>query len=261
MSEPEIVRYERRGPAAWLVLSRPEKRNALSLEMIQQLGHGLDRALADDTVRAVVLTGEGRAFCAGADLKAGPGWSGSRGQGTARHPFADLLQRLQAASKPVLAAVNGATFGGGLGLVAAADIAFAAATAKFSFSEVRIGLIPAMISVVVLPKIGPHHARRLFLTGRRFTAEEACAYGLIHQVTSPEALDEAIRSEVSEIAHGGPTAVREAKRLIHTLQTLDTDEAFDRAAHWLAELARTEEAREGMAAFAEKRPPSWAPKP
>ncbi len=258
MPEFQTLRYEVRGAAAWLVLSRPEKRNALSQAMIRDLGDGLERATEDAAVRAIVITGEGRAFCAGADLKAGPGWSKTEsGDRREKHPFAEVLESIQKAGKPVIAAVNGAAFGGGLGLVAAADIAMAADSAKFSFSEVRIGLIPAMISVVVLPKIGLHHARRLFLTGRRFGAAEALSYGLVHRVTALEDLAAAVTEEVSEIVKGGPVAVAEAKRLIRTVPTLDADEAFTRTARWLAELAGSEEAREGMAAFAEKRQPRW----
>ncbi|MCG8457584.1 MAG: enoyl-CoA hydratase-related protein, partial [Holophagales bacterium] len=173
----QLVIRERRGAAAWLVLDRPEKRNALSPAMIRQLGEALDRALDDPAVRAVVVAGRGPAFCAGADLEVGRRLADSGSAG--RNPFAHLLQRLQHAPKPVIAAVHGPAFGGGLGLVAAADIAVAARGAVFSFSEVRLGLVPAMISVVVLPKIGPHHARRLFVTGRRFSAEEALGYGLL----------------------------------------------------------------------------------
>ncbi len=260
MMEWSQVRYEVRGPAAWIVLDRPEKRNALSPAMIAQLGKALDRAGADGDVRAVVLTGRGPAFCAGADLDAGlsrPGQELADAGGEARNPFADLLRRLQHSDKPVIAAVNGPAFGGGLGLVAAADVVIASEGAVFSFSEVRLGLIPAMISVVVLPRIGPHHARRLFLTGRRFSAEEAVRYGLAHRAVPPEELEVAVEREVADVAKGGPVAVAEAKRLIREIPTLGEDEAFARASKLFAERLLSEEAREGMAAFAEKRPPKW----
>lgn len=260
MSEAPAVRYERRGPAAWLVLDRPDKRNALSETLIADFAAAFDRAESDPAVRAVVITGSGKAFCAGADLEAGlprqdPG-SSTEASGPA-NPFARLLHRLQISPKPVIAAVNGLAFGGGLGLIAAADVAIAASDATFSFSEVRLGLIPAMISVVVLPKIGPHHARRLFLTGRRFSAEEAVDYGLLHQVVAPGKLEDAVEREVVDVAKGGPRAVAEAKRLVREIPKLDVEEAYDRAAEWLAELAGSDEAREGIAAFSQKRPPSW----
>ncbi len=249
------IAYEARGPAAWIVLDRPEKRNALSPAMIVELREALDRAGVDDGVRAVVLTGRGPAFCAGADLDAGRQLAEAGDQ--PRTPFADLLRRLQHSPKPVIAAVGGPAFGGGLGLVAAVDIVVASSVATFSFSEVRLGLIPAMISVVVLPRIGPHHARRLFLTGRRFSTEEAMNYGLVHRVTSPDELEAAVAEEVADIAKGGPIAVAETKRLIREIPGLPEDEAFARASRLFAERLRSDEAREGMAAFTEKRRPKW----
>ena len=249
------VLYELRDRAAWLTLNRPQRRNAVSPAMIAALDAALDRALDDEQARAVVLTGSGPAFCAGADLHTGRDLA-TAGDG-GRNPFAALLQRLQQVHKPVIAAVNGPAFGGGLGLVAAADIALAADGATFSFSEVRLGLIPAMISVVVLPKIGPHHARRLFVTGRRFSAEEALGYGLVHGVVPPDGLVDAVNREVADIAKGGPVAVAEAKALIRELMPMPENQAFDRASAWFAELVSTDEAREGMAAFAQKRAPEW----
>lgn len=246
------VLYEVRGPAAWIVLDRPEKRNAVSPEMIAEIGASLDRAGAEDTVRAVVLTGRGPAFCAGADLETGQDLATEE-----RSPFARLLPRFQRLPKPVVAAVNGAAFGGGLGFVAAADIVIASSGAIFSFSEVRIGLVPAMISVVALPKIGIHHARRLFLTGRRFSAEEALQYGLVHRVVPGDELEAAVDEEVAEIAKGGPVAVAETKRVLREIPRLGEEEALDYASGVFAERVRSEEAREGMAAFAEKRPPRW----
>lgn len=259
MGDQPPVDYETRGPAAWLVLDRPEKRNALSTAMIAELAAALDSAGADDAVRAVVVTGRGPAFCAGADLDAGLSRPGDLTDADDRrqNPFVELLQRFQTSAKPVVAAVNGPAFGGGLGLVAAADIVIAASDAVFSFSEVRLGLIPAMISVVVLPRIGPHHARRLFLTGRRFSAADAVGYGLVHRVVAPGELEAAAEEEVAEIAKGGPIAVGEAKRLIREIPHLTEDEAFARASEWLAERMRSDEAREGMRAFAEKRRPKW----
>ncbi len=254
MTEPKHVATQTRGPAAWVILDRTQKRNALSGAMIAQVAAALDQADADDAIRAVVVTGRGTAFCAGADLDAGRDLVAGDGRPS---PFAELLQRLQRSGKPVIAAVNGPAFGGGLGLVAAADIVIAANTASFSFSEVRLGLVRAMISVVVLPRIGSHHARRLFLTGRRFSAAEAVGYGLVHRVTAADELETAVAEEVADIAKGGPVAVAEAKRLIREIPGLAEDEAFAQASVRLAERMRSDEAREGMAAFAEKRPPSW----
>lgn len=242
------------GGAAWITLASPENRNALSADLVRELSEHLRIAMADDAVRAIVLTGEGRAFCAGADLKN----RGDMGDDGGHNPFVGILKLMRDGPKPVIAAINGAAFGGGLGLVAAADIAVAVRSAKFSFSEVRLGLIPAMISVVVLPKLGEHQALRLFLTGERFDAERALEYGLLHAVVDDDGLVAAAQAEVDAIAKGGPIAIAEAKGLVRTVAKLPEDEAFQFAEERIAELFASEEAAEGMAAFVGKRPPSWA---
>jgi methylglutaconyl-CoA hydratase len=254
MADP--VDYAIRGRAAWITLSSPATRNALSAAMIEGLTTALDRALADPVVRVVVLTGSGPAFCAGADLKGGSS-AVAPGPG-ARNPFVGILERLWDGPKPVVAAVNGHAFGGGIGLVAAADVAIAVESAAFSFSEVRVGVIPAMISVVVLPKLGVHQSMRLFLTGRRFDAREALVHGLLHRVVPPDGLDAAVGDEIEAIVQGGPNAVAEAKRLVRTVARLPMDEAFAYAEAKIAELFASAEAAEGMAAFAERRRPRWA---
>jgi methylglutaconyl-CoA hydratase len=255
MSDNEAVLYERRGPAAWITLNIPEKRNALTTELVAGLRAQIDKANADNAIRAIVLTGNGPAFCAGADLK-NKGDMGDSGE-KVRNPFIDLLESLRDGAKPVVGAINGAAFGGGLGLVAACDIAIAVAGAKFSFSEVRIGVIPAMISVVVLPKLGEHHTMRLFLTGERFTSERALEYGLLHDVVAEKDLERAVTDEVDAIAKGGPIAIGEAKKLVRTVARLGEDEAFAYAEEVIGRLFTSDEAAEGMAAFAAKRSPAW----
>jgi len=250
------TRYELRNTAAWITLDSPENRNALSAQLVSELGAHLRAAFDDPAVRTVVLTGNGPAFCAGADLK-------SRGDAVApgsggKNPFVEILRLMWDGPKPVIVAANGHAFGGGVGLVAAADIAIVADGATLSFSEVRIGVIPAMISVVVLPKLGVHHAMRLFLTGARFTAAEAREYGLAHRVVPLGELAAAVQAEVDAIALGGPNAVREAKRLIRTVSKVSMDEGFAYAEGKIAELFASAEAAEGMMAFASKRKPSWA---
>jgi len=256
MATQEVTKYDVRGRAAWITLDNPQNRNALSAAMVGELGAHLRAAIADPTVRVIVLTGNGPAFCAGADLK-------SRGDAVApgsgqRNPFVETLQLIWEGPKPVIVAANGHAFGGGLGLIAAADVAIAVDGATFSFSEVRVGVIPAMISVVVLPKIGAHHAMRLFLTGRRFGAAEAQAYGLVHRVATPAGLAEAVQEEIDAIVLGGPNAVAEAKRLIRTVARLPMEEAFAYAEERIAALFASPEAAEGMMAFATKRRPAWA---
>jgi methylglutaconyl-CoA hydratase len=255
-AETRSTRYQVRGRASWITLARPENRNALSASLVGELGGHLRAAQDDPDTRVVVITGEGPAFCAGADLK-------NRGDAVApgggqSNPFIEILRLIRDGPKPVIAAVNGHAFGGGIGLVAAADIAVAAEGARFSFSEVRIGLIPAMISVVVLPKLGEHQTLRLFLTGERFGAERARELGLLHRVAPSERLVEAVQEEVDAIALGGPIAVAEAKRLVRKVARMPEDEAFAFAEERINALFRSEEAAEGMAAFVEKRKPRWA---
>jgi methylglutaconyl-CoA hydratase len=252
------TRYELKGGAAWITLDAPESRNALSAALIAELGAHLRAAIDDDAVRVIVLTGNGPAFCAGADLKGGGG-AVAPGGGQ-RNPFVEILKLIWDGPKPVIGAVNGHAFGGGLGLVAAVDIAVAAETAKFAFSEVRVGVIPAMISVVVLPKVGVHQTMRLFLTGETFDAARALGYGLLHRVVPAADLARAVQDEADAIALGGPNAVREAKRLIRTVSRLSMEEGFAYAEAKIAELFASPEAAEGMAAFAGKRKPSWAEK-
>jgi len=255
MTSQEATKYSVEERAAWITLDSPKNRNALSVQLVTELGGHLRAALDDPEVRTIVLTGNGPAFCAGADLKS-RGDAVAAGSG-ATNPFVEILKLMWEGSKPVIAAVNGHAFGGGIGLVAAADIAIAAQGAKFSFSEVRLGLIPAIISVVVLPKLGVHNAMRLFLTGARFESAEAEAYGLVHRVVAPEALAAAVREETGAIALGGPNAVAEAKRLIRFVARTPMDEAFGYAEGKIAELFASAEAAEGMASFVTKRKPEW----
>ena len=249
------TRYTHRGHAAWITLDSPATRNALSDALISELAAHLHTATNDPAVRAIVLTGNGPAFCAGADLK---NRGGGAVAGGGQNPFVAVLQQIWDGPKPVIAAVNGHAFGGGVGLIAAADIAIAVDSAQLSFSEVRIGVIPAMISVVVLPKLGMHQTMRLFLTGARFGAAQALEYGLLHQVVAATDLGTAVQAEVDAIALGGPIAVAEAKRLVRTVARLPMDDAFAYAERKIAALFASDEAAEGMAAFAQKRKPRWA---
>jgi methylglutaconyl-CoA hydratase len=251
-----VTHYEIRGTAAWITLDSPSNRNALSGPLVSELGTHLRTAIADPAVRAIVLTGNGPAFCAGADLK-NRGDAVAPGSG-AKNPFVEILQLMWDGPKPVIVAANGHAFGGGVGLIAAADIAIVVEGATLSFSEVRVGVIPAMISVVVLPKLGVHHAMRLFLTGARFDAAAARDYGLVHRVVAPTELAAAVQEEVDAIALGGPNAVAEAKRLIRTVARVPMTEGFAYAEAKIAELFASPEAAEGMMAFATKRKPSWA---
>ncbi len=255
MGSGSATRYEVRQAAGWITLDSVETRNALTAPLVKELTQHLRHAAADPQVRVIVLTGTGPAFCAGADLKnrGEMGEPGARG----RHPLVDVLQLMRNGPKPVICAVNGAAFGGGVGLVAAGDIAIAAESARFSFSEVRLGLIPAMISVVVLPKLGEHTTLRLFLTGERFDARKALEYGLLHRVVADDELEAAVQEEIDAIVKGGPIAIVEAKQLVRTVATLAEAEAYEYAQKKIGDLFASEEAAEGMAAFREKRSPRW----
>ncbi len=253
MATTEQTLYDVRRGGAWITLNRPEKRNALSPTLIAETYEHILAANEDDQVRCVVITGAPPAFCAGADLKA------KRGQHTGgRHvPYPQLLTQIQDNPKPVIAAINGAAFAGGLGLVGAVDISITADSVVFSFSEVRVGVIPAVISVVCLPKLGAHHAMKLFLTGERFTAQEAVGMGFVHRAVPGDQLEAAVQEEIDMICLGGPDAVAESKKLVRRVPLMSREDAFAETAPWSARLFASEEGAEGMAAFREKRKPNW----
>ena len=250
----EATLYSVRNGAAWITLNRPDRRNALSAQLVNELYDHLLTAQTDATVRAIILTGNGPAFCAGADLKSPPG---SAIAGAKSVPLAEVLTAILESPKPVIAAINGAAFAGGLGLVGASDIAVTAEEAVFSFSEVRIGVIPAVISVVCLPKLGIHHGMKLFLTGERFTGRQAVDFGLVHRAVPAERLLAAVQEEIDMIRLGGPNAVAEAKRLVRRVPQLSTQEAFKETSSWSVRMFQSQEGGEGIAAFRDKRKPSW----
>lgn len=255
MSTTEATLYEIKQGAAWITLNRPENRNALSSILVTELYDHLMAANADDTVRSIVITGNGPAFCAGADLKSPPG---QLSEGSDRAvPYADVLTAIIDSPKPVIAAINGAAFAGGLGLVGASDIVVSKKNVQFSFSEVRIGVIPAIISVVCLPKLGTHHGMKLFLTGERFDGEQAVAMGLAHRAVDDDDLQSAVQEEIDMINLGGPIAVQECKKLVRRVPQLSLADGFKETAEWSARMFRSDEGSEGMASFREKRKPSW----
>ena len=255
MSQTEATQYEIRNGAAWITLNRPENRNALSAILVTELYDHLLASNANDDVRCIVITGNGPAFCAGADLKSPPGQL-SEGVGRAV-PYPDVLTAILDSPKPVIAAINGAAFAGGLGLVGAADIVVTRTDVQLSFSEVRIGVIPAIISVVCMPKLGVHHGMKLFLTGERFDGQQAVDMGLAH-IAVPEAqLMSTVEEQIAMINLGGPIAVQECKKLARRVTELSRKEGFKETAEWSARMFRSDEGAEGMAAFREKRKPNW----
>ena len=255
MATTEATLYEVRQGAAWITLNRPENRNALSSVLVTEMYDHLLAANEDPAVRSIVITGTDPAFCAGADLKSPPGQIVAGRTVT----YPDVLNTILESSKPVIAAVNGAAFAGGLGLVGAADIVITREDVQFSFSEVRIGVIPAVISVVCLPKLGKHHGMRLFLTGDRFTGAEAVEMGFAHKAVSKDELISTVQSEIDMINLGGPIAVAECKKLVRKVPEWSIAQGFEETGPWSASLFQSDEGAEGMAAFREKRKPSWVP--
>ena len=255
MAGTEATLYEVRKGAAWITLNRPKNRNALSSVLVSELYDHLMAANEDETVRSIVITGTGPAFCAGADLKSPPGQTIEGGPRAV--PYTDVLRAILESDKPVIAAINGAAFAGGLGLVGAADIVITVEDVQFSFSEVRIGVIPAVISVVCLPKLGTHHGMKLFLTGERFTGKQAVDMGFAHRAVPADQLIDAVQEEIDMINLGGPNAVVQCKKLVRRIPQLSVEDGFKETAEWSVRMFKSDEGAEGMAAFREKRNPAW----
>jgi methylglutaconyl-CoA hydratase len=246
-----------------LRLNRPEVHNAFDDGLIAELTAALQAAGQDAAVRAVVLTGVGASFSAGADLN----WM--RGMAKASEAenredslrLAALMRTLQFLPKPTIARVNGAAYGGGVGLIACCDIAIGVNTAKFGLTEVKLGLVPAVISPYVIAAIGLRHARRLFLTGEIFDADTAARIGLLHEAVPAEYLDDTVHNVLKLLAKAGPVAQHEAKRLAFGMHGL-TEKAVERIdqdnAALIARLRVSEEGQEGLSAFLDKRAPAWA---
>jgi methylglutaconyl-CoA hydratase len=266
VGEDEAVRYAVVDAVATLTMDQPHNRNALTPALMAGLAQGLETALADEAVGVIVLTNSGPAFCAGADLSgaspAGPaGAAGGKRRGARRDGLADLLAAIQDSAKPVVARIAGHCVAGGIGLAAACDISIADDAARFGFTEVRIGVAPAIISVVCLPKLRRADALELFLSGERINAARAAEVGLITRAVPAAGLDAEVVAVVAKLLAGGPSALAAAKRLVYTIPGMDREAAFTRTTEVSQALFASAEAAEGMAAFREKRLPSWAPPP
>lgn len=249
------VRYEVVDGVGRITLDAPEARNVLTGDSLAALNQSLDDAATDGAVRVVVLSATGRAFCAGADLR---GAGGSAADFTARYTGA--LARLLDHPKPTIARVQGHVAGGGNGLVAGCDLSVAVESAKFAFSEVRVGAVPAIVSVVALQRMPRAQAIELFLTGERVSAERAQQAGLLTTVVADgAALDDAVGSWVSALRLGGPDALRQTKEVLRRVPVMERGEAFAWTEQLSAAAFSSDEAAEGMAAFVQRRPPAWAP--
>jgi methylglutaconyl-CoA hydratase len=258
----ETIQIVRQHTQATLTLHRPQVHNAFDATLVAELTAALQSLADDRAVRALVLTGEGKTFSAGADLN----WMRRMATASADENredalrLAKLLRTLQFFPKPTIARVNGSAYGGGVGLVACCDIALGANGAKFALSEVKLGLVPATIAPYVVQAIGARQARRLFVSAEILDAVEAARIGLLHRCVAPDQLDEAVDRQLHFLAKGGPSAQHEAKRLaLRTAgMTPESAERIDAGnADLIARLRVSAEGQRGIAAFLDKRAPTW----
>ena len=261
MTDTVLLTIDSRGVAT-LTLNRPEKHNAFDDAIISELTEKLVAVDNDKSIRLMILTGAGKSFSAGADVN----WMRRSAEyDEARNiedalKLAEMMSTLDSMRIPTIARINGATFGGGVGLVSCCDIAIASTAAKFALSEVRLGLVPSVISPYVIAAIGAHNARRYFLTADRIPADKAREIGLVHEVAEPDKLDEAVEREVGMLLKGGPKALTAAKNLIASQVALSTSAQRNlrsKTANIIAQLRVSKEGQEGLSAFLEKRPANW----
>ena len=257
-----VLHVTRDGPFARVTLARPEVRNAFNAELIGELRSAFESLATEppELLRGVVLAGEGSVFCAGADvawMRASIGLSARENERDAAAMQAMFLA-IDACPVPVLARVQGAALGGGMGLCAVSDIVLATADASFGFTETKLGIIPAVISPFVLAKVGESHARALFTTGQRFDARRASAIGLVHEVTRDvDSLDARVDDLLGELRSAGPTAARAAKALVRELRVLEPEEARAHVVRHIAQQRTSDEGQDGLTAFVDKRMPRW----
>jgi enoyl-CoA hydratase/carnithine racemase len=245
----ELVRLRVDGPVATLTLDSPANRNALSSRLVTGLVDGIDRVEADDGVRVVVLTATGSVFCSGADLSEAGG--GGMVEGARR--LVELQRRIVASPKPFVARVQGAVRAGGIGIVAAADLALCADQVTFALTEVRLGLTPAVISLTVLPRLTSRAAARTFLTGETFDAPTAAAMGLVTTAVPADALDDELARVVADLGQGSPQGLRESKRLVNGDLLARIERDGDAMAELSGRLFGSDEARAAMQAFLDRR--------
>jgi methylglutaconyl-CoA hydratase len=251
--DEQVLQLAVRRGVATLTLDSPANRNALSRAMRAQLRAALTGALADDAVRAIVLDHTGRVFCSGMDLSEAAG-GGVQDQGVREFP--QILEAIWTSPKPVVAVVRGPARAGGIGLLAACDLVVAGSSATFAFSEVRLGLVPAVISAVVLPRMLPPVAHRLMLTGEVFDAPTAAAGGLVDLAVPDGEVDDVVAAQLTALTAGAPTALAETKRLLRAdAPPLRFDELLELSARFFA----GDDGQEGIAAFRDKRPARWVP--
>ncbi|HET7813257.1 MAG TPA: enoyl-CoA hydratase-related protein [Candidatus Baltobacteraceae bacterium] len=259
MTNERVLTVSKEGRVAWLRLNRPDVRNAFNAGLIAALREAFDQAGRDDSIRAIVLAGEGKVFCGGADIN----WMRSSLDLTYdenvddARAMSDMFRAIDQCPKPVIGRIHGAALGGGAGLAAVCDVVLAGADTVFGFTETKLGIIPAVISPFVIAKIGISNARALFMTGERFDAKRAMHIGLIHEMVVTDTLDVCIERVVNEILSAGPAAVAAAKALIPRVAAASYDESRDLTASAIAKQRTSREGQEGLRAFLERRKAEW----
>lgn len=255
----EVILVQQAGVVCTVTLNRPESHNALNPEMIGALTAVFHTIGQQEEVRVVVLTGNGRSFCAGADLsamRAAADYTFEQNVADGEAIFS-LMHAMDSCPKPVIGRINGAAIGGGAGLVSCCDIVVAVERAKFAFSEARLGIVPAVISPFVLAKIGVSNGRELFLTGERFDAQRAQAIGLVNHVVPETALDDKVAERIAQLLQAAPGAQTAVKELIRTVAHQPKASMREYTSNLIAQRRASAEGREGMSAFLEKRKPQW----
>jgi len=257
--EYTVLKYEKDGRIARVTFNRPEIHNAFNSTVITEMSHLFSEIEKDEDIRVVVLTGEGKSFCAGADLNWMRGVIKQSYQENLdeSNALADLFYQIYTFKRPVVGQINGAAIGGGTGFVAVCDIAIAAESAKFSFSEVKIGVVPACIGPYVIKKMGEGKARELFITGERMKAKRAFKVGLVNKVVPDDELEAEVNALVDTILTSGPEAVAMAKKLVSEVPSMTPGQFKPFTAEMIAKLRVSDEGQEGMDAFLNKRKPNW----
>ena len=253
------VEHSHQGRIATVILRRPEVHNAFNGQIIEELIAAFTELGSNEQLHGVILTGDGPSFSAGADLnmmKSASAFTEEQNLNDALR-LADLLSTINTLPCPVVGRINGTAMGGGIGLVSVCDIVIAAESARFAFSEVKLGIAPAVISPFVLHKIGMSNARVLFVTGERFSAARAHEIGLVHAVVPIEHLDDAVQKAVHELLSSAPQALRACKKLALTVGQMDYETARNYTASTIARLRVSDEGQEGLRSFLEKRKPGW----
>jgi methylglutaconyl-CoA hydratase len=259
MTSYETLEIVQDGPVRNIRLNRPEVRNAFNGVVVDELHKAFAEAGAHDETRVVLLSGNGKSFSAGADLgwmKDQAGLPHAENTKGAEH-MARMFLAIARCKKPVVGRVHGHALGGGSGLTAAVDVAICTEDCLFGMTEVKLGIVPAVISPFLLQKIGAGRARTLFLTGERFDGKEAERIGLVHRAVPTDQLHDAVTKACKELLSAGPAAVASAKALIQSVAHLSLEDAIPVTSKWIADLRATDEAKEGFTAFLDKRKPNW----